>query len=479
MTWKDRLLKPFRGWMPVEAPETRNLRRGFLVLTNKKTIFALSSILLTSIVVWQMTLIPPLPPPITPIKPTFLATCEWNGRLRIWSYNQSLGDFQVVHTVERAYYESIALGDIDTDGVSELLCTKTFRTPDDLSFRVALDVYKVLETGCWERITTIHLLEPIEEDRMYSDHEIVVSEVDGKPGNEVVIKTHDWLTVYQYSEESGTLVNLSSKKAVVDEMTVIFESVVVGDIDEDGLAEIIVSANDPTKIQQGYLMIFQDASLQTFEITSIDAHLGPTSPQGVDLGKRYRHHTVHVGDVDGDGDLEICSSGYRCTTGEDEWTVEEFWFDENYYRDTIHLYLFIWDHNGELLCENYISKNYYWHPASAQYTGFQTLVFDIGDINLDHIGDEIAYWFTSEYEYPHVILSSLEGTELKEIWRTTTDGGRNLYIADADGDGDREIVLGGKYLTYYLEIFDAEGRSVWKRYVSEQGESDVMNIAIG
>jgi hypothetical protein len=115
------------------------------------------------------------------------------------------------------------------------------------------------------------------------------------------------------------------------------------------------------------------------------------------------------------------------------------------------------------------------------------IVFDIEELDPDLQGDEIVYWFSGGRETQGVdkwvwwklTVSHFDGVQLSELWRVETGGGRNVYIADADGDLDNEVIIGGSRARYYLEIYDDIGRSMWVRDVDEVGEGDVMYIAIG
>ncbi len=477
MTLKDRLLRPFKGWIPFELSEKRKTRRGFRILTNKKTIITLSSILIMSIVVWQMTPIPPPIPPITPIKPAFLATSEFGGRLRIWDYNYSSGEYEVLWSAESMFYDSIAMGDVNNDGKKEVLGTKTRKGLDGTYYEIIFEVYNEVDSYHWERIKSNGQMEGVKEDQKYKNHEIVVADVDGEPGNEVIMKTHHWLVVYKYSEVEGDFKKLSSTNPFVDGKTVTLESLIIRDIDRDGINEILVSANEEENENKGYLLIYQDFSLTGFVIVPINAHLGPSIQYYVELGNKFRHNSLRVGDLEGDGSIEICSSGYR-----KESNVSRKWYEGGAFRlegDLYEVYLFIWDSNGNLLHEIFVYEVHYWD--------LPTLTFDIGDVDPNHVGDEIAYWFrlgteekgSRDYEYNKLTLSYFEESKLNELWSTTTDGGRNLYITDSNGDGENDIVLGGRKNCFYLEIFDENGDTLWKRLKEEVGEGDVMYIASG
>jgi len=445
----------------------------------KRMVILVSSIAIISLAIWSNVLVPISPiTPVTPIRQAYITTSEFGGRLRIWGYNESSGEYEVLWSVESMFYESIAMGDVDNNGKNEVLGTKTRKGSDGTYYEIIFDVYNEVDSDHWERIKSNGQMEGVKEDQKYKNHEIVVADVDGEPGNEVIMKTHHGLVVYKYSEAEGDFKKLSSTNSFVDGKTVTLESLIIRDIDRDGINEILVSANDEEIENKGYLLIYQDFSLTEFVIVPINAHLGPSTQYYVELGNKFRHNSLRVGDLEGDGSIEICSSGYR-----KESNVSRMWNDGysvySLEGDLYEVYLFMWDSNGNLLHEIFVYEVHYW--------GLPTLTFDIGDVDPNHVGNEIAYWFregttekgSSDYEYYKLTLSYFEESKLNELWRTTTDGGRNLYITDSNGDGENDIVLGGRKNCFYLEIFDENGDSLWKRLKEEVGEGDVMYIASG
>ena len=457
----------------------------------KRLIVLISSIAIISLAIWRNVLmaVPPITP-VTPIRQAYIATSEFGGRLRIWDYDESANGYHVLQNMESAFYEALAFGDLDNDGEIELVGTQIRKSPNDSYYEVSLDIYKAGDNAHWEHVYSIASLEGIKEDKQYKHQEVVVVNVDGKPGKELVVKTHDWLGVYKYSETENKFTKLSSTKVFVEGKRVVFESIVVEDIDNDGLTEIVVSANDYKSEHQGCLLIFQDSSLTHFVQVPVDAHLGPSCPQCVEIVNKKLHHSLRVGDLDGDGSMEICSSGYR-----KESNVSRKWYENGgAYRlegDLYEVYLFMWDSDGNLLQETFVYEVHYW--------GFPTLTFDVGDVDPNHVGDEIAYWFnvgtekkeSGDYEYYKLALCYFEESTLNELWSATSEGCRSVHIADSDGDGYNQIVVSGFFEnfwavlskeekgTFYLEIFDEGGQSLWKRVGGEMGENEVYYMAIG
>jgi len=448
-------------------------------IIDKKAGLTLISITLISLAIWRNILMPiPQIMPITPIRQSYISTSELGGRLRIWGYDESSSGYEVLWSAVSVYYDAIAMGDVDNDGKNEVLGTKTRKATDGSYYEIFFDVYNEADSGRWERIKSIGQMEGVKEDQKYRDHEIVVADVDGEPGNEVIMKTHHWLVVYQYSEVEGDYKKLSSTKLFIDEKMVMLDSVTVGDVDRDGVTEILVSANEEGIENKAYLLIFQDFTLKEFVQVNISAHLGTYSANsGLSLPLSL-HNSLHIGDLDGDGYLEICSTGYK-KESDTLYKLLQRGAVVTCVGDLYKVYLFVWSHIGELILESQIYETFYWPLPS--------LVFDIGEIDPNNEGEEIAYSDLEPYSH-QLSLCYFEESSLSEIWRTALDGFAytNLYIADSDGDGDNEIVISGMELrseaptgTFYLEIFDEQGKSLWKRVNGEIGELDVTYMAVG
>jgi hypothetical protein len=142
------------------------------------------------------------------------------------------------------------------------------------------------------------------------------------------------------------------------------------------------------------------------------------------------------------------------------------------------MYIFIWNHHGDLIAENWIIENYYF--------GFGGFTFAVGDIDASSFQEELVYFISGGTRRPGTIehyyayeLSFCRGITITPDWSLLLYGGRNLWIADADGDGDNEIVIGGGAHMFFLEVMDEHAQTIWQRYIREIGEGDVMAFVVG
>ena len=403
---------------------------------------------------------PSTPQPLTLYKRNIVTAepsgLKYNARLRVWGYNADNKTYENIWIVEGISYSSVAIGNVDSDPDREIVAV-TRRSYHEIYFHV----YKEGVSGVWKE-------SPGVEEPTYWFSEVTISDLDGDGLNEIVMVTERHLVVYRYNCDtkefeivySWNSSTLAEELGLEEQEELHLCSVTVGDVNATSSGvEILVSGyvlrridSTPVKENKGFVFVFnKDAELIAW--TEVGAYLGD--------------QTLRVGDLDGDGDLEICSTG----------SVKIVTDEQEYYQS----YIFVWSNTLDLI---------------VQYKVFETTEepwthLDVGELNLTYPGEEIALGSGNP---DLIILYGFEGNSLVEYGRKVLDYYRvtinNVYIADSDGDGSNEVVVSGygseetqgtygRSGRFYLEVFSAALSSEWRRIGGERGEMEVWYAAIG
>lgn len=486
------------GWVTVDVPLNYGHRRLNFRFQGWVAILLLT-LLTTSVTVWYTHFT--APPPITPMRQANLATTEFGGHLRVWNYIASSDEYSNTWSTENNAYLAATFGDLMNDGSTELLAIAIQESPDQPSQWITFDVYAPSGSSQWRQIGSSTDLAGIDVEQHPQNVALFIEDVDGQPGNEVILMTPYYIRLYQYSIASASFNLITSKEtaAFVDGLQVYFESMDIGDVDADGQNEIVLSLNTLDVENHAYIVICHDAALTDYMLFTVDADLGT---QGT-LTLSNHARSLRLGDLDGDGDLEICSAGHRVERvprtsigGLDEGTggfisvdidVEPYTWPRvrpgNYYQNI----LFIWDHKGRLLLEQHFGEtfNYY-----------EMIHLAIGDLDSDSSRDELAL-AASTFMPSRVYIYALAEGQLQKLWHSwirRSSSSRiifySLSIADANGDERNEIIVSGRYQspvevfsadigTFYLEILDSSGESRWYRLGGATDEREVWYTTIG
>lgn len=276
----------------------------------------------------------------------------------------------------------------------------------------------------------------------------------------------------------------------------------VFDVDGDGRPEVIFAAYDETTTLSG---MPNDAisGMQSGVLTILNGEDGTIQHRPVETpgyqGYLGAGAALSVGDLDGDGEVEIVGVGLLDPTVEDPSYIKAFradgtllWvssvdvgFNHNGWGGGVH----IADFDGDGLAEIYFARSVFNHEGDllwsqpVEYGSPATTAADVdGDGDLELLSDRSAWqhdgtvlWERSDlgaYHFPSVadfdmdgtpevaLVSSgaviiLNGADGTTFWGPTpleTPGGGPLNIGDFDGDGYPEIGTAGEGLYLVLDL---------------------------
>lgn len=412
-----------------------------------------------------------------------------SGRLHVWNYNN--GNYENTWTAKTFSNYLVKIGDIDGDTKREIItlasCSETElkRGENSEYHKFFLCVYKEdeqtaqNEMGLWKTTYYDDLKNNIKEDENFWPKEMTLSDINNDGIDEIIVITGHWLTIYTYDSQAvyaynnskGVLKKIAEFKPNVAKNPIRLKSVTVANVDEQRGKEIIISANQERREdygygfygwyadKSGYIFIhnFRNGTLELLSHLSVVAFL--------------TNQSIRTGDLDNDGALELCSSGYKQA------------------GDLLQGYLFIWDHNSEWelheipigVPEN-LGVNYH-RETNAPWNHI-----DVGELNSNHPGDEIVIALQNQmlvtlcYWKGGKELTTINNVTLYEYFYVRID---SISIADSDGDIKNDIIVSGTGKSnpnsgrFYLEIFDQDLIRKWYRLGGYPRETEIRSAAIG
>lgn len=282
------------------------------------------------------------------------------GTMRVWREGQSGSFFEAWH-IEPVRHTSLAVGDLDREPDLEAVAPGHCREERELEgqklvqIRFFLNAYKIDHKNWW-KTTYYDPTQCVWEKENYSFTEIAVSDIDGYPGNEIVLATAHSLSVFRYDPSLGEIRLVATQTSFLEDAQALFRSVVIGDIDNDGASEILATANEITggeeAADKGWLMILKWKD-EGFGLSQLIPLNGTTS-----------QHSLRIGNVVPGGEKEVVFPLYRTNGGNQR------------------AFLVIWRNNDGLIYDRVLDG-----PGSRPGGA---VFLDVGDLMTESEGDEIV-----------------------------------------------------------------------------------------
>jgi hypothetical protein len=233
------------------------------------------------------------------------------GTLRVWRKSGPSSYFEA-WKINPVRHTSLAVGDLDGQGDPEIVapghCRETIESPEGTSTRIRffLNAYKT-DVQDWWKTTFFDEARCVYEKDNFRFTQIAIGNIDAAPGNEIVLITAHGLSAYRYDPASEEIELLTERRTFIEGTPILLRSLALADLDGDGRAEIVISANegdDGNEIpNKGWLLIlgFRDGQAVLARTIGLE---GNTSA-----------HSLRVGQVIPEGAPEIAFPVYKNAKG--------------------------------------------------------------------------------------------------------------------------------------------------------------------
>ena len=374
-----------------------------------------------------------------------------NGLVQLCNLTLSLSDYEKLL--------SVTCADVDNDTIDEIVTCGDYYDVSEYDWYSYIGIFTVEGNEL--------ILQAYDEGANISVESLDVADVDGDNFPEIVISGYCWddFSVYAYvavgNNSAVTSIELECSYYWDIGYSADLKSVVVGDTDADGLAEIVVGGE-----YYDYYYYTWVAYVAVLNCSQNSLYL-----QAYDSGVNFWINSVDVADVDGNGLNEIVISGY-C------W---------DYYGN---IYMFI------SIGSNYQNPNeiiglgiYYWSVSGDSFI----CSVDVADVEGDGIAEIIAvgYYYDAEnftWKSYTAVLSWSSTTGL--VVENVQEGDSQTYAysvatENVDDDSQTEIITcsqeTGSSSRARIEVFEASNNVVTTGTISgtvTDGENPIPNAVV-
>ncbi len=353
------------------------------------------------------------------------------GKLRIWR-KKNKTDFFEAWRMAPLRHTSLAVGDLDGDADKEIVAPGYCRDIEERDgqtssrIRFFLNAYKRGVENWW--MTTFYdKAECVYEKDDFEFTDIALADLDGVPGNEIVLCTAHGLSVFRYSPEKRALKLITQTSSFLEGPALHLRAAIAADIDNDGKNEILVTGNEWVEgaevANKAWLIILK---LQKSQLI-LD--------QAVPLSGNVSIQSLRSGDIVPGGRREVAFPIYR--KSDKGWAT----------------YVTAWNVEDGFVFETLVSQ--------TDQDPVQPMHLDIGDI-MDREGDEIVIAKTDPNE---LICCFWNGSQLVLGPRYPLKAKANLtnvFVSPARASGNtpgRILTCGaiqapGEPGSFYMEVVD-------------------------
>jgi hypothetical protein len=393
----------------------------------------------------------PAPKPEEPLElygKNIVTTTPIGEIMRVWGSSGINADYENIWNKEGERYKAVVLGDIDgTSDQRELyaasvnyICQGRGKNRE-CDYRIVVDVYRKGESG-------IKLSSPEVWDRSCVNCELILADVCGGSESEIILSTDHNVVVFGYD---GTEIKQLAYKddignGIFTEQKYWIYTMAVADIDTDLKDEILLGVN-PGGYDAGYLFNYKLEEKSPPNGSEFPYSLKEVSPS-YHCPDGMRIYSLGTG-YDNEETFKICATAF---------VYLEPW--ERIFQN----YLLIWNWDESLIFEGD-------GLIDGQTSSWFSL--DVGNVLEDtsypgYPGEEIVL-IRNDSQPGKLELYSLDGISLNLVAPAFSEEVSlyNVYIADSDNDGSKEIICvggaaqktgkGGKGgicgSYYYIEVF--------------------------
>ena len=377
----------------------------------------------------------PVDPPSEPLAFALhnIAASDFCGSLHLF---QQLPGLQYEKTwtggsEDVANYWSMQIADANNDGELDLVAGAEIRTKvrNEIFQNVLVEAFQTGDT------TAPSFRGPEVLDTMMTWlTRVLVADVDGIPGNEIILKTGQEIHVYTL-DIGWNVIWSNIHKALPEAPGVYYKDITLGDVNPDGSRNIIASAcNYDLDPDEGFLRIFSGNSLEFNDYYPMRADHHSGNPDLIDIDCYYIED-IRAFNLDADPELEILSTSQAHDFNYSDRKHDYFHFT--------HLHVWDWDYDSG----TYIPLADYKVDNLNVYLSIAS--FDVGYIEPGRIGVVIGThsgletvtilaWDNGTNSFSELISGDtpfVTGGEIGEVW--------HVSLADVDGNSIDEIIFSG------------------------------------